>query len=255
MEITDLLIIYFSAGAPVAVYFYFQNRDRLNLEKLRLKTLFIFFFWLPSAFRFLLRNKFFQKTFLPKLNKKPFFLNKREKKLYEFQKQLENTLQENNSGISIFELRETLDRYVGLTLAVRAETSVETGKEFFRAAENKNAELAAKCLYRRNRQRLFFHQTSARQDFLHVIKTLFLNTSDKKNFVVLTCEFVKALQDFEARKLLEKLFAGKSSNDKHHSFMISEKDLWKHETRKPLPANSISTLAQTISATNLRKKD
>ncbi len=255
MKITDLLIIYFSAGAPVAVYFYFQNRDRLNLKKLRLKTLSSFFFWLPSAFQLLLRNQLLQNAFLSKRNKKPFFSTKREKKLYKFQKQLEKILQKTSSGISIFELRETLDRYVGLTLAAREETSVETGKEFFRAAENKNVELAAKCLYRRNRQRLFFHQTSARQDFLHVIKTLFLSTYDKKNFVVLTCEFVKALQDFEARKLLEKLFAGKSSNDKHLSFKISKKDLWKHETRRPLPANSISTLTQTISATNLPKKD
>jgi hypothetical protein len=255
MKITDLLIIYFSAGAPVAVYFYFQNRDRLNLKKLRLKTLLTFFFWLPSTFELLLRNKFFQNVFFLKRNKNPFFSNKQEKKLYEFQKQLENTLQENNPGISIFELRETLDRYVGLTLAARTETSVETSKELFRAAENKNVELAAKCLYRRNRQRLFFHQTSARQDFLHVIKTLFLNTYDKKNFVVLTCEFVKALQDFEARRSLEKLFAEKSSNDKRLSFKISEKDLWKHETRKPLSAKSISTLTQTISATNLPKKD
>jgi hypothetical protein len=246
MKITDLLIIYFSAGAPVAVYFYFQNRERMDFRMLRLKTLLTFFFWLPSVYQFFLKNKFLQKT---------FFSIERERKLYEIQKQFERVLRESGSRVSIYEFRETLDRYVGLTLAAQAETSVETSKEFFRAAKNKNVELAAKCFNRRNRQRLFFHQTSARQDFLQIIENFFVATSDKKDFAVLTCEFVEVLREFEAQKSLEKIFAEKSPNDKRLSVKVLEQDLWKHETRKPLTANSISTLAQTISATNLRKKD
>lgn len=252
MNTTDFLIIYFSIGAPFGVYTYFQSRIELNRNSSRLKTLSAFFFWLPAAIRLIRQYKLFDKAVSYVKNKKSLSTSPERKNIYAIQKQLEKHLSSDDSGISIFEFRQTLERYAGLT-AAETETAGEAGNEFFEAAKNKNVELAAKCFYRRNRARLFFHQTSARQDFLRVIADLFVAVSNKRKFIELTFEFVGVLDDFEARASLEKIFVADWLRHKHFAETKLEKEVWKPDIRRPLNADSISTLTHTM--TSLPKKD
>jgi hypothetical protein len=224
MNISDYLIIYFSIGAPFGVYTYFQTRLELNQNRSRQKALAAFFLWMPVAFRLIRAYKFFDDITSGVKYKKIPINSLSEENLPAIQKKMEKFLSVNDSQISIFEFRETSERYAGLTAALKIETTgaKEAGKYFFKAAKNNNAELAAKCFYRRNRARLFFHQTSARKDFLHTIAALFPAVSDKQRFAALTLEFTDALKDFEARAALEKFLVENS-----HEYENSPQKQWR----------------------------
>lgn len=250
MNLTDYLIIYLACGAPFGVYYFLQNRTKSVSSKLWLNTLITFAFWIPLAVRLLRENRILNNS----VNAEAI----QETRLNLIQKQLEKCLQESSLKISIYEFRETIDRYIGLTLANQnnGEKISVTEKEIFRISENENVELAAICLYRRNQKRLSFHQTGARQDFLHIINKLSQFSERKEIIGNLAVEFVKILNDLEARNELEKMFMETSQTDKYFAVKQLEKDLWNKEIHKPLPTNPISTRFQTMTATtNLRSKD
>ncbi|MGI8640954.1 MAG: hypothetical protein ACR2MG_13540 [Pyrinomonadaceae bacterium] len=250
MNQTDLLIIYLACGAPFGVYYFLQNRRRKNTSLFWLETIFTFVVWLPFAVR-LFRKKV---TF----NRSQSLLINKEKNLYSIQKQIEIILLETNLQISIYNFREIFERYIGLTLANSGENKniIEAEKEIFRVSKNSNIELAAICYHRRNRKRLSFHHTLARQDFLNIIAKLAEFTSAQNRLGSLAIEFVITLKDTEARKTLEIMFAETSQTDKQFAVKNLEKDLWKPERHKPLPINPISTQLQTMNATTrLRKID
>ncbi len=162
MNQIDLIIIYLACGAPFAVYYFLQNR-RLRYTKLFwIKTTFAFILWLPLAAQ-LFWNKF---SFFHS----QFFLVNKEKSISSLQKQIEAILIESDSQISIYNFREVFERYAGLTKANSDKNNKisDSEKEVFRISENANIELAAICQHRRNRKKLFFHHTLARQDFLRL---------------------------------------------------------------------------------------
>ena len=243
MNLTDYLIIYLACGAPFGVYYFLQNRTKSGSSKLWLNTLITFAFWIPIAFRLLCENKILNKSINLKFDAALTLDATQEKKLNLIQKQFENFLQKSSLKISIYEFRETIDRYIGLTLANQSHSEKVsiTDKEFFRISENKNIELAAICLYRRNQKRLSFHHIQARQDFLHFINELSEFSEHKKIVGNLAVEFVKILNDLEANTLLEKMFMKTSQTDKYFVVKQLEKDLWNTEIHKPLPINQIST--------------
>jgi len=252
MNLTDFLIIYLACGAPFGVYYFLQNRTKSVSNNLWLNTFFTFAFWIPIAFRLLRENKI--------LNKSVFIFDTeviQEKKLNLIQKQFEHILQESSLKISIYEFRETIDRYIGLTIANQSHNEKVSlaEKEFFRISENKNVELAAICLERRNQKRLFFHHKGARQDFLHFINQLSDFSADKKIIGNLAIEFVKILNDFEANALLEKMFSSTSQTDKYFAVKQLEKAIWNTEIHKPLPTKQISTQLTMTATANLRGKD
>lgn len=228
MTISDLLVIYFSIGAPCGVYVYFQIRNQTTPEKLWLKTLFTFVFWVPTAVRFLLNNNFVRSTIYHEINKKNRHLPEREQKLYLIEKHFEKFLVKSNFRISIYEFREMLQRYVGLTFAAqnRPEKSLTVNKELFYAAQNKNFEIAAKCFQRRNRKRLFFHQTLARKDFLQFVLQMFSVIADREDFAKSVIEFVEILEDREAQTAVKKILADNSQRGNYSAVNILEKDLW-----------------------------
>ncbi len=258
MNFTDLLIIYFSIGAPFGVYSYFQNRSELYQNDSLLKAVFPFLFWFPTAFELLKNKTFSRNTVSASGYKERFTASAEETKLYSVQKQLEKKFQKSSCKISIYEFREILERYAGLTIACKNQNSAagDTGSEFFKIAQNKNVELAAKCFDRRNRARLFFHQSSARQDFLQLTTSLFTAVSDKHGFAELASEFADLLEDAQARNEIEKMIVENSFAEKHFALKSLETNLWKPETRKPPNANSTLNLLQTATPTRrLQKKD
>lgn len=259
MNQMDLTIIYLACGAPFGVYYFLQNR-RLEQEKLFwIYTTLAFVLWFPFAV-YLLWNKL-------SVDRSPLLTINEEKRIFSIKKQIEAILPHTDSQISIYNLREIFERYIGLTSAIYTENnkSTDAEKEIFRISKNSNVEIATICQHRRNRKRLFFHQTLARQDFLQTIAELSELSSNQKKLGKLSLEFVKLLKDFEAKEKLEKIFlnasqleekfTNNSQTNKNFAVKYLEKDLWNSEIQKPPPVNPISTRLQTMSVTNSPGKD
>jgi hypothetical protein len=179
MHWSDLLIIYFSCGAPFGVYFFLHNRGKMPFFKLLFSSIGAAAVWI--AYAYLLRREKITKRF----TKKDFFSESPEISLLEQQTSMmqEQILQEfillNSKAalkLQFFAFRDVLERFVGLTIAVKkSETGAgENEHEIFKVSgrKGKDAALAGKCLSRRNRSRLSEHQKSAREDFLKVLANL-----------------------------------------------------------------------------------
>ncbi len=263
MSFYDLLIIYLACGAPLGVYYFFQNRRVANRNSLWLKTFVNFLFWIPFAFQILLENKIFGKLFNNIFERRENTDSDIEKRIAPLGKSLETAIiknipqsAENIPKFSVFEVREILERYTGLTLACQIEQKnsqiARTENEFYKIFAYKNGRLASICAARRNRERLFFHQTEARRDFLNLI-----GKPENENLQRQIIEFVEILKDFEAHNALEKMFTKRAQTEKSESVKTTEKVLWKSETRKPLPINQTASARLKLSPAtmNLRAKD
>jgi hypothetical protein len=257
MNLIDLLIIYLACGAPFGVYYFLNNRTLTDTRLLEFKTSLVFLFWMPFALILLTRNVKFR---LPVLDFGETHLvdSPQEKDIAPVQKEMEKILLASNLEISIYEFRETVGRYAGLTLAAQIDAAKisEHEREVFRVSEKNNTELGSICLNRRNRKRLFFHQNEARRDFLYLIGQLFEFNSGEPKLEFLSIKFVRLLKDTEAENNLEKIFAHSKQTQTRLSVKKSEKDLWKPEKHRPSPTQPISPRLQTLNQTmNLRRKD
>ena len=258
MNLIDFIIIYLACGAPFGVYYFLQNRNEAGSPIIWLKIFLTFFFWIPFAFLFIRQFLASNENLHSNYYLTSAFEAKDESNIYLIQKEFEKKFSESRPEFSLFEFRETFERYVGLTLANRkGSTKVsEREKEIFRIAKNSNVELAANCLHRRNRKLLAFHQTKARQDFLQTIRKLSGSVSDKKNLEYLAIEFVRLLKDKQAQDSLEKIFAANLQTDIPPSVLQREKDLWNPQEQKLLRAQPNSTHFQAMTTTTaLRRKD
>ncbi|MEJ7846537.1 MAG: hypothetical protein WKF92_00435 [Pyrinomonadaceae bacterium] len=199
MTISDILIIYFSFGAPFAVYEFIQERQTLTF-RVAFITAFRFLFWLP-----LLAHLSFTKI-LKSAGRDDFA------EIHDSDAELDKDIRNVQSAvadrfrltarhISIHEFREILERYAGLSLLVKHQTSgaakIDTG--IFAAAGHKDPRLATVCIERRNRERLIRHHINARADFLKVIKEcLFADEKMLPPVIRLT----ELLEDLPAMELL-----------------------------------------------------
>lgn len=254
MNAIDFFIIYLACGAPFGVYYFLQNRNRFDSRLLWLETLLNFVFWIPAAFLFLSRSAGLK----TRSNVSETAGDAKRNNLQSIQKQIEENFSESDLKISIYEFRETIERYVGLTLAnqTNAAESRAGGEDFFRAAQTTNIELGAICLNRRNRNRLLLHQTEARNDFLYLINQLLKLSSDKKSLEQSAIKLVEVLEDRTTQNELEKLFARLQPIGKRLNAPKTENQLWKPEAPKPLLAQPAAYHSPALKAMlNLRSKD
>lgn len=257
MNPIDFIILYLACGAPLGVYFYLQNRVRDNSNYLFLKTITVFILWIPFAIYISNKSKTLKKLFQlqsEKLNDSEIEV---ERKLYSIQKEMESILFDNKSKISLFEFRQTIERYVGLTVSLQTNSNdylPET--EIFRIAKTKNTDIAAACLQRRNRKLLEFHQRKARQDFLQLIINSFDSLSDTNKLESLIIEYFTLVKDFTAQENLEKIFATSLQTENSRNVHQLEKVLWKPEAPEQLITQQISArLPLTAAMTSSRSKD
>src|SRR5438309_1949702 len=159
MNVTDLIIIYFACGSPLGVYYFTCHKDDLSLRAV-LGMLIRFLIWPLSALP-LIRNRFFSSN--------PPAEASLDRKTGYIRAELENIAFSESDASSIFEFREVISRFVALTTQAKIIPAEKRGNEVFAVSGHKNATLAAACLARRNRERILFHQTQARNDFVEVI--------------------------------------------------------------------------------------
>lgn len=249
MVFFELLIIYLACGAPVGVYFYFQNR-RLRSKQLWLKTILNFIFWIPFFVQIILKSGIHY-NFSKIIHKSKINTNAKNNRILAVQKKFEYILSENVVNISIYEFREVFERYVGLTLACMNNKTkpYEHEKEFFRVAGFQSQKLSAECLHRHNQKRLRFHQIEAEKDFLEMIAFISGSVAEPSELRRLTIEFFKLLQNAEAQKVLIEKFDAELQINAKNAVIDLEKDLWISETLKPPIANQISMRLQTTKKT------
>ena len=168
MTFADLLIIYLSFGAPVAVYKYLQTRGAGTRRRATLSIL-TFFFWIPTAFEIgylYLRNAYFNSGFVSQGN-----LDSETGVLRDLRDEITSELFRVVRGSSLHDVRETVERYAGLASELRRElSSPPHDNHLFEAAGRKKYELGQICLMRRNLHRLQRHHNQARQDFLALLE-------------------------------------------------------------------------------------
>jgi hypothetical protein len=260
MNLYDFIIIYLACGAPLGVYYFLQHRKTSDFKHLRLKSLLNFLFWMPFAFRLLRRNAIFTSLYNKVFAGNAASDAEIEKNIRSLQKRLERIYLPSRLKISIYEFREILERYIGLTRSGQIENNFsQTARpesEIFRISGHKNSSLGAICLNRRNRKRLSFHQTEARRDFLALLDELFDSGSDSENLYRAAIEFVTALGDAEALDSIKRIFDLEPQSRHAASVKNAETEKWKAERQPPLITRPDSPRLKALAATmNLRGKD
>jgi hypothetical protein len=255
MNSFDFLIIYLTIGAPLSVFYFLQNRKEQNEIRLWTKTILTFVFWMPFAFRLLMQNNR-KMNFFAEGNASFLKSDKAEIEIFLFQKRLEKMLQESDLQISIFEFREVIERYVGLTLAKSQENGKTSAakKEIFQIESGRNVEIGTICLNRRNLKRLTFHQIQARRDFFQIINQLSEFAADRENFIDSVISFFRLINDVDAQ--IGEVIFEKAPDEKNFASNHSEKFLWNTETHNSPPVKSKTIQLQSLHATaNSSAKD
>jgi hypothetical protein len=258
MNLRDLIIIYLACGAPFGVYYFLQNRNLPETKFLWLKSLFRFVCWIPFAIQMVARKSLFTKLYTNGFDKNAGSDAKKEVEIDEIKKYFEVIIHEKRFPFSIYEFRETFERYVGLTLEMQNDDQeISTSeKEIFRITNHTDKKLAEICLNRRNRKRLSFHQKFARRDFFEVFQQLTDKSDEPQNLFDRTLKLVKLLNDFEAQKIVDKLFKESLQTQQKSNVNNLEKELWNSEKLKPSPETKISVNMKALTATaNLSRKD
>lgn len=166
-----------------------------------------------------------------------------ENKIRDIQKKMESICLINKGKFSLFEFRNLLNRYIGLTLESQVENKLPgiQEKEIFTVSNSKSINISAICLHRRNRNRLLFHQRKAQKDFLaFLIEALRASLDDKRvYFILLAFELAVLLNDFEMQKKFKQNFPEILPNISDFPVKFLEYELWNTEIREELQTSQI----------------
>jgi hypothetical protein len=258
MNMFDFIIIYLTCGAPFGVYYYLQNRNLPNNKFFFLKLIFNFFFWILFSISLVSQKGFFRNLFDYNFDKKVVLDSKREAEISAIRKFFETGIFKNSFQFSIYEFREIFDRYVGLTLETNGPTGEITHsvKDFCRISEVPNKKIAENCLHRRNRQRLFFHQKLARDDFWEITDKIINKSENRAEILIKLSRLIKILNDSESKIFFQTFSENSLQTIENKHVFNQEYDLWKTEMpqlshTKP---NSVNIKALTAKM-NLFNKD
>lgn len=264
MSIADFIVIYLSCGAPVGVYYWLEKRTDLSAQKLWFGTLLRFFFWVPFIGRLVAENLFVPSA---TVRSSPNTSSLQEKRIGAIQKQLETQFRcrrdrtdhhPTGSALSVYEFREILQRYTGLTLASEVRNRGGCGgNDLFSLSGHPDAELGQICLNRRNRNHISFHQTKARRDFLRIIDQLTDMAVDNGSLGHLALEFAMVLNDQKAFATLSQMFENIQQTGEKIHVKPAEEQLWETNRHTPKPDQQIPIRLRAIHALEMNspKKD
>jgi len=225
MNLLDATIVYFACSAPFGTYYFIKNRH--NKHALWLKTILVTIFWIPFSAK-LLHENFWNKAGRRNLNDSSPSNLQNAQQLAALRSEFEQFIPKGQSKTSLFEIREIIERYAGLTIAIQNTDNLRPDhqNEIFRISQSNNIKLSSLCFNRRNRQKLSAHQTQARTDFLEIVKTL--STFDKKSEAIkeYAFRFVSFLKDKEAIRVLEAASFNSPQKEKAAAVGFSAEDLW-----------------------------
>ena len=159
MKLTDLLIIYFACGAPFGVYQITTSQDPLDTKAV-LQIALRIICW--PVFTTLILIEWFS----PGSN---FADVSGHRRIDDIRLEIEGHVFANDPVSSIFDFRETLHRYVGLSQAVTERVSSNPANELFDLSGSEHKDLASACLARKNQRKLSFQHSLVRNEFVDMI--------------------------------------------------------------------------------------
>src|SRR5688500_9131957 len=113
MNLADAIIIYLAFGAPLAVYKFLQSRD-VEMRRRIAVSIFRLLFWIPAAVRLMhhsITNAYSNSGFVSKEN-----LDASDVRLAELREKIRAELAPLDRRLfTAHQVREVLDRYIGLT--------------------------------------------------------------------------------------------------------------------------------------------
>jgi len=225
MKVSDYIIIYLSAGAPVAVFTYLQSAN-VPLVRRFIDACITLLVWPVIATVSIYRQL---------VDKSETTEQMLDRKIQNIRNRIEETIRRDGAAIRIHEWRQTFERYVGLSLAIAEVEDRSDAHELFEVAGNKNGKLGTVCLNRRNRSRLIFHHTDARNDFLDAL----IRVGQGRDSLNLATELATLLEDAEALADLTAM-AGRTEQKSGKTPVIDmEQEVWTPPTPKPHIANRI----------------
>lgn len=257
MNLIELIIIYLACGAPFGVYYFLHQKEFFNSSKLWLNSILVTLFWIPYAFRLFhsfVTTKFLKSQFAENTFSDSAFKDK----IDEIEKKFAQILLEEKVDFSIFEFRETFQRFVGLTIVTKdinyASLNDETEHDLFSITNHQNGKLATKCLNRRNRLRLKAHQNLALKDFLQMLQKIDSCLVEKEKFSLLAIDFVKLLDDVQTQIELNKVFQNLPQTVTGFPVKKMENEVWNPIETKQLPTHKTHLNLPTLSASVMMSK-
>lgn len=217
MTLSDFIIIYLAIGAPFGVHYFLRHRAEKNKSaSVFLRSVCIALAWIPRLFQLVTRYR--RERFVPETDENA----ENERKISELQKSLcadfLSAVKNPSTKMTLFEYREVLERYAGLTQAAReadenADAAPHEG-EIFRIGKQNDEELkiSAQVVHRQNVFKLRRHQIAARADFMQTLdKFRFAEESSKEKITKswqTALKLTQLLDDSEAeRAVRKKIFA------------------------------------------------
>ncbi|MBS1793778.1 MAG: hypothetical protein JSS81_07985 [Acidobacteria bacterium] len=193
----------------------------------------------------------FTKFYKTGFDKSAFPDSKIETEIEKIKRFFENLLPAGRSAPSIFDFRETFERYVGLSFEIQTENPEPSTseQEFYRITNHQQKELGEICLNRRNRNRLAFHQKLARGDFFLIFEKLVAAAPDKQPLFEQAAELFRLVDDNEALDRIGRPAPAPAQTTGNETVNDLGKEKWKNGKPQLTAANRISTNLRIISAT------
>lgn len=165
----NLLVIHFAFGSPFGVYRLTRGGKVLSARSAA--TVFAYFaFWPIVAVGFV--GDWLVENLRPANNGL-------EQQISEIQNEIEDLAFYGNSTEAVFQFREVLARFSGLTMALTQDGSAST-TDLRKIMTHKNVMLTSVCLSRRHRRRLAFHQARAKNEFNDFISSFARRSNDQR---------------------------------------------------------------------------
>ncbi len=254
MSNLDLTIIYLACGSPFGAYYFLRTKEK-NLFSL-ICSIGVTLLWMPyavSLFHTNVASRFRKRVF----DEKAISVLNESSKLDRLKKEFEEFLPKSRSSLSLFEFRELIERYSGLSIASKSDEDKLTcpNAELFGLAGHSNPGLASIILNRRNRLKLDAHLTDARLDFLKCLSQMFESADNTEKLRGHSHEFVTLLNDAEAASEIETIFRSISLVQTQPLVKVPEYDLWSLEKQPPLINNPNSKKLKVLAATKTSPSD
>ncbi len=207
MRLTDLLIIYLAAGAPVATYSIFYRTTEAWTVSL---TVFLrnLIFWPVIAItiaRAVIKNFPNNPQFVKSKTSDASISADAENLIAEL-----NELKRLSPSVSFSQgFEEAVRRYAGLSAIIHDGGSLIAEGSFFSIADHPNKKVAAICLNRRNLNRMIVHRKRAAQDIARIFLVADLSDRHRNTFCDFLVRFACLYEDNSAAGLFNSVRGAK----------------------------------------------
>ncbi|MFM9904145.1 MAG: hypothetical protein ACKVQJ_06185 [Pyrinomonadaceae bacterium] len=207
MTLLDFLIIYFAAGAPFGVY-QITTLDGDHSVSAFFHVVLQIVLWPVFVISKLIDH--FRTVLHPSASNRDRYFDR-------VCSEIESLAFVDSSAAAVFDFRETLFRYTGLSGAVNSLPAESCGGGFSEIFPAENRKLAAVCLVRRDRAKLVFHHAVARNDFVGIVSEI---ANDRPEILKIAVQLAARVDDRVAVEDLGALTRRDSSSVRHVSLPI-----------------------------------